>query len=135
MRRMPSSVRDFTVPSGRPVRVAICDWDRPSKYIKREHVSLLGRKFVQRRSHDAALFGQADLLHDVLGVIGDILDRLGDRILGTPAVGLLAPDQVDGAVVDHAHQPRLHRATLGVVGLRVPPHRHERFLHDLLREM
>ena len=105
MRRMPSSVRDLTVPNGRPVRSAICDWERPSKYIKREHVSLVGREFVQRRSNDAALFGQADLLHDVLGVVGDIVDRLGDRILGAPTVGLLTADEVDGAVVDHAHEP------------------------------
>src|SRR4029079_16150445 len=68
-------------------------------------------------------------------VVDLLLRRLGDRILGPAPVGLLTANQVDGAVVDHAHEAGLHRASLGVVALWVPPDRHERFLHDLLREM
>jgi hypothetical protein len=107
-------VRDFTVPIGSPVRSAICDWDMPSKYIKVR----TSRCSAGSSSRAARTIGAPRGVPPV----GRPRRRgrpapasPGDRILRSATVGLLAANQVDGAVVDHAHEPGLHRASLGVV--------------------
>jgi hypothetical protein len=52
-----------------------------------------------------------------------------------PPVRRFAANQIHRPMVHHAHEPRLHGAALIVVRGRVAPQRHERFLHDLLRQM
>src|SRR5439155_23265295 len=62
------------------------------------------------------------------------LFRSRDRIRlpqGTPTLGVLAADHVDGAVVDLRQQPRADTPARGVIRRSRPPHRQEHFLNHL----
>ena len=99
-----------------------------------DDLALFGGELVERGSNRPAFLGQPDLVDDILGRV-----RLDDRVrelglLDAAPLRLLAAHGVDGAVMDHAHQPCTDGPALRVVAARVPPHRQERLLHDLLRE-
>ena len=134
-RRMASSVRDLTVPSGSPVRSAICDCDMPSKYIR----------WITSRCSSGSSASAFRMRRRSRGrSIADKTSSVGSSTTGGPsaaacvraaALRLLSSHCVDGTVVDGPHQPRADGTSRSVVPIGVPPDGEERFLHDLLRDL
>ena len=125
---------------GDPLAVGVARVSNAAKRVEAVEVhqlddlALFGGELVERGPNRPAFLGQPDLVDDVLGRV-----RLDDRVrelglLDAAPLRLLAAHGVDGAVMDHAHQPCTDGPALRVVAARVPPHRQERLLHDLLRE-
>ncbi len=69
-RFIPSRVRDFTVPSGRPSLSEIFDCDSPSKYMSSITWRCSSGRLLERGADGPALLGEPELVHDVVGEVG-----------------------------------------------------------------
>ena len=100
----------------------------PAEVRELDRAALRLRETLERGAHrlvlDVALGG-------LRGVV--IRGALGGRLKGRRAEGRLAPEDVDGAVVDDRHQPAADVAALAPVARRPAPGRDVRVVDDVLR--
>ena len=133
-RRIASSVRDFTVPSGSPVRSAICDCERPSKYI-RSITSRCSSGSAPSAVRTSRARREVDRCEHVVDRILHDAGPQSRRLFGPAPLCLLPSHGIDRPVVNGAHEPGADGPLVPVVAIRVPPDGEERLLHDLLRDL
>ena len=92
-------------------RPAIWLWDRPSKYMRSSTSRCASGSSsraarTRRRSSGRPICSTTSSAWSAARV-----HRRWAVVLGSPAMRLLPADQVHGPVMDHPHQPRLHRSS------------------------
>ncbi len=134
-RRIARSVRDFTVPSGRPVRSAIRLCERPSKYMNSSTSRCSFGNWASASRTSRRSPGKLNRSTTSSESIRHLLHRGGHHVVRPATLRLLASDGVHRSMVHHPHEPRAHRTAVLLEPLGMAPYREESLLHDLLGEV
>ena len=123
---IPVLTRVFTVPRGRPNRVASSDCVKPEKYANSINCTLVVRQSLERPGDGALLLAHRGPR------LGSLDRRWQGRGFDRARAHRIRAQPIDRTISRDTHQPSNRRAQLDVVGVGARPDLHEHFLQQFL---